>query len=518
MAVYGRIEEVSETIQSNEIENRLDRNLESHVEKEEQVAFPFFRLIIGSTIATVFSVVIPLLLDMVSPSQAQDLYIGWALHQGGQLYSSYYAGQGLLYYLLLYITQGGILFALVEWLALLGGGYFLFSATDYLTGQRDQAKQLLTIFYILVSGLGFGGGYATILALPFLFAGFSLVARYLSNPNNDKGFLRLGILLALSFFIEPLTSLLFTVVVTIGLFIFNVGHGRFIHGIYQFFTTALGFSLLFYPLGYYVIISGGFGEALGSLLYPIDSLQIFTNPQLIDHLLFYGLLTFGLGALVLVFLGLFQSKASRLYVISVPASFVFLFALVLLIFSQEPLHGSRLILILPFLLLLLMTSIRGKHSSRGDRRRRREEVPNLWKKFMRGNLYLPILVVVYLIAVPFVARFVLHPASYSEQHQVVDRIRQETSEGDQIYIWDSHVQIYKESQRLSGSMFPSPLLYTNTEENKTSLINDLKENQPKVIVVNDKVALWSEVETLLKENYQQVKTDYSEFKVYKIKQ
>lgn len=517
MSVYGRVEEVSETIQSNEIENRLDRNLESHVEKEEQVAFPFFRLIIGSAIATVFSVVLPLLLDMVSPSQTQDLYIGWALHQGGQLYSSYYAGQGLLYYLLLYITQGGILFALVEWLALLGGGYFLFSATDYLTGQRDQAKQLLIIFYILVSGLGFGGGYATILALPFLLAGFSLVARYLSNPNNDKGFLRLGILLALSFFIEPLTSLLFTAVVTIGLFVFNVGHGRFIHGIYQFFAAALGFSLIFYPVGYYVLASGGFGEALGSLLYPVDSLQIFTNPQLIDHLLFYGLLTFGLGALVLIFLGLFQSKASRLYVISVPASFVFLFGLVLLIFSQEPLHGSHLILILPFLLLLLMTSIRGKHSDRGARCRRREGVPTLWKKFMRGNLYLPILVVVYLIAIPFVARFVLHPASYSEQHQVVDRIRQETSEGDQIYIWDSHVQIYKESQRLAGSMFPSPLLYTNTEENKTSLINDLKENQPKLIVVNDKVAVWSEVETLLKENYQQVKTDYSEFKVYKIK-
>ena len=517
MAVYGRIEEVSETIQSNEIENRLDRNLESHVEKEEQVAFPFFRLIIGSTIATIFSVVLPLLLDMVSPSQAQDLYIGWALHQGGQLYSSYYAGQGLLYYLLLYITQGGILFALVEWLALLGGGYFLFSATDYLTGQRDQAKQLLIIFYILVSGLGFGGGYATILALPFLLAGFSLVARYLSNPNNDKGFLRLGLLLALSFFIEPLTSLLFTAVVTIGLFVFNVGHGRFIHGIYQFFAAALGFSLIFYPVGYYVLASGGFGEALGSLLYPVDSLQIFTNPQLIDHLLFYGLLTFGLGALVLIFLGLFQSKASRLYVISVPASFVFLFGLLLLIFSQEPLHGSHLILILPFLLLLLMTSIRGEHSGRMARRRRREEVPTLWKKFMRGNLYLPILVVVYLIAVPFVARFVLHPASYSEQYQVVDRIKQETSEGDQIYIWDSHVQIYKESQRLAGSMFSSPLLYTNTEENKTSLINDLKENQSKMILVNDKVPVWSEVETILKENYQQVKTDYSEFKVYKIK-
>lgn len=85
MSVYGRVEEVSETIQSNEIENRLDRNLDSHAEKEERVAFPFFRLIIGSTIATIFSVGLPVLLDMVSPSQTQDLYIGWALHQGGQL-------------------------------------------------------------------------------------------------------------------------------------------------------------------------------------------------------------------------------------------------------------------------------------------------------------------------------------------------------------------------------------------------------------------------------------------------
>ena len=51
--------------------------------------------------------------------------------------------------------------------------------------------------------------------------------------------------------------------------------------------------------------------------------------------------------------------------------------------------------------------------------------------------------------------------------------------------------MYKESQRLAGSMFPSPLLYTSTEENKTSLLNDLKGNQPKVIVVNDKVAVWS---------------------------
>ena len=35
MAVYGRIEEVIRTIQSNEIENRLDRKFESHVRKKK---------------------------------------------------------------------------------------------------------------------------------------------------------------------------------------------------------------------------------------------------------------------------------------------------------------------------------------------------------------------------------------------------------------------------------------------------------------------------------------------------
>ena len=61
-----------------------------------------------------------------------------------------------------------------------------------------------------------------------------------------------------------------------------------------------------------MLTSGSFGGAMGSLLYPIDSLQVFTNPQLMDNVVFYGLLTFGLGALFLVFLGLFQSKAFKI--------------------------------------------------------------------------------------------------------------------------------------------------------------------------------------------------------------
>lgn len=513
MAVYGRIEKAPETIQ----ENKVDRSSKFHFENEEQGTFPFFELIIGSTIATIFSVVLPLLLDMLSSHQAQDLYIGWALHKGGQLYSDYYVSQGFLYYLLLYITQGSIFFALIEWLALLGGGYFLYRSADYLTGESEQAKQLLRIFYLLVSGLGFGGGYASILAIPFLFAAFSLVVKYFSDSKHDKGFLGFGILLGVSFFIDSLTSFLFIVVVSVGFFIFNVKHDRFAHRVYQFFASALGFSLAFYPLGYLVLVSGGAGEALSGMLYPIDSLRISTNPQLLENTLFYGLLILGLGGFFLIFHAWSQSKVASLNAISISASFVLLFSLAMIIFSQEPLHGSRLMVCLPILLLLLMASIQEKDSERGGHVRRRQLLPSLWEKFMKGSLYLPVLVIGYLIIFPSVSRFVLYPDAYKEQHQLVDRIKQETGEKDQIYIWDYHVQMYKESQRLSSSMLPSPVLYTTTEENKSALISDLKEQKPKVIVVNENVSLWSEVDALLKENYQQVKTDYSEFKVYKIK-
>lgn len=50
---------------------------------------------------------VPLLLDLMSAQEVQDFYAGWALHQTGKIYSDYYGSQGLLYYLLTYVSQGG---------------------------------------------------------------------------------------------------------------------------------------------------------------------------------------------------------------------------------------------------------------------------------------------------------------------------------------------------------------------------------------------------------------------------
>ena len=70
---------------------------------------------------------------------------------------------------------------------------------------------------------------------------------------------------------------------------------------------------------------------------------------------------------------------------------------------------------------------------------------------------------------------------------------------------------------MSASQLLSPRLHTGIDADRTKLVNDLRDNQPKMIVVNTKTSLWTEVEQLLAENYQAVPSDYKDFKLYKLK-
>ncbi|MCY7061892.1 damage-inducible protein CinA [Streptococcus oralis] len=504
MNVYGKIDEKQE---------------ESHYqdwsvpEKREGAPIPFFSILLWSLVATAISVVIPLIFGLVSPQQTQDLYTGWALHQNGQMYTDYFGTEGLLYYVLTYLFQGSILIALVEWLALFGAGVFLFKAADTLVGQEKEAKRLVFILYLLVAGLAFGGGYALLLALPFLFYSLSIVTNYLAFPKDDKGFVRVGMSLALSFFLAPIPTALFATVLALGVIGFNLGKGHFVHGLYQFFASALGFSLLFYPLGYYTVWTGSFGDAISQTLYPVNALSLFSNAHLLENAAFYGLLAVGLGSLSLLFTGLFQSKPAKQYALSIAASLGFLVSLGILILSNEPVNGTRLAILLPFLVLLFLTRIKETASEGGSRRRRREKKAS----FIKGNFYLPLIALAYLIALPILSRYLSHPATYQERDRLASVVKQQTSSEDRVYAWDDRSDFYRASERLAPTSLVTPTLYTASDENKTKLMNDLKENQPKMILVNQKVALWSDVESWLSEKYELVQTDTSEFKLYKSK-
>ena len=504
MNVYGKIDEKQEGSHYQDW---------SAPEKREGAPIPFFSIMLWSLVATAISVVLPFIFGLVSPQQSQDLYTGWALHQNGQMYTDYFGTNGLLYYLLTYLSLGSILLALVEWLALFGAGVFLFKSADALTGQAEEAKKLVFVFYLLVAGLAFGGGYALLLALPFLFYSLSIVTNYLAYPNDDKGFVRVGMSLALAFFLAPLPTTLFAAVLALGIIGFNLGKGRFVHGLYQFFASALGFSLLFYPLGYYTVWTGSFGDAISQTLYPVNTLSLFSNSHLLENAAFYGLLAVGLGSLGLLFTGLFQSKPAKQYALSIAASLGLLVSLGILILSNEPVNGTRLVILLPFLVLLLLTGIKETASEGGSRRRRREKKDS----FIKGNFYLPLFAFAYLIALPILSRYLSHPATYQERERLASVVKQQTSSEDRVYAWDDRPNFYRASERLAPTSLVTPTLYTASDENKTKLMNDLKENQPKMIMVNQKVALWSDVESWLSEKYELVQTDTSEFKLYKSK-
>lgn len=112
MSVYGRVEEVHK-------ENRepLEYQIEQESHHRESSRLPLVKILLWSTLVTGITLGVPLLLDLMSAQEVQDFYAGWALHQTGKIYSDYYGSQGLLYYLLTYVSQGGFFFAIFEWLA-----------------------------------------------------------------------------------------------------------------------------------------------------------------------------------------------------------------------------------------------------------------------------------------------------------------------------------------------------------------------------------------------------------------
>ena len=517
MNVYGRLDDEPIPTWTGNQENSAGGEEREEFETRQSVRLPLFKILIWSTLAVLVSVVLPFVLGLTSPEQAQDFYIGWAMHQSGDIYTDYFGTSGLLYYFLQYLTKGSILFAVFNWLALVGAGFFLFRSAYNLTEQNKQSQQVLTVFYVLASALSFGGGYATILALPFLFYSLSLVTAYLAEPSLDKGFIRIGASLALAFFFAPLVTTLYAFVLFFAVTAFNIGRKNLAHGVYQFFAGGLGFSILFYPIGYYTAYKGSFGNAISQILYPLDSLNFTSNSGLLDNILFYGLLAIALGALTFALTGLFKYKPLKQSVLSITAAIAVVLVLVLEIFSTDLINGSRMVELLPFLSLLFLTRIPTEKPEGANRRRRSREETSVWGTFVKGNAYLPILALVYLFSAPLVSRYLLHAEQYQERTSIEAKVKGETQATDRIYVWDNLTSSYKASERLAASQLLSPRLHTGLGENRTKLVNDLRDNQPKMIVVNTKTSLWTEVEQLLAENYQAVQSEFKDFKLYKLK-
>lgn len=491
---------------------------EKHQWKKEKT--PYILSFLAALLISCLGVVNPFLTQLASNLQTQNLYAGWAMAQGQEVYSQIYGTSGLLYYLMDWVGSlafGQVLLLVFQALALWLAGIFLHKALLRLDLKTGLASQLVWLFYLLVLGLGFGGLYATLYVLPFIFWSLWFLVRYLQDAVKDERFILYGAFAALAFMIDPAPSLLFYFLTSLVLLVYNIASKKIARGFYQLLAGLLGFSLAFYPLGYYTVANQTFGLAISQVTYAWDSFNLLGS-HILSNLLFYGLLVVGLGFATAFGQALLSgdkeeagaSKALRFIgLLGLLISLIFVLGL--------PDQGSHQLLpLLPFAMILFALWFnKGKKQAGRHRRDRRRK--GTWTSYLSGQFFLPVFALLYLLGAPAVNHYILESGQAAERSQAARYIRQESSDRDQVYAWDKTASLYQTSQRLSASSLLTPTLYQGTAENRLKLENDLKNNQPEFILVNNQVPLTSQVEETLKQNYRESKQNYRHFKLYKHK-
>ena len=501
----------AETWQNTSERRRLEKIIEP---------LPSLQLFFWSVLVSLTSVINPLLTNLATNLQSQNLYAGWALTQGEVAYANIYGTSGLLYYLVSWLGNlflGQLLFLLFQVVALTLAGIYLFQTISQITVRSGLARQITILFYLFVLTLGFGGTYSIIFAFPFIFRSLYHLVKYLQGRVRDESFIRFGMVGALAFLIEPAFSLLFYSLTTLFLLLYNIADKRKARGFYQLLAVLLGFSLVFYPLGYYTVLNGSFGVAISQVTYVLEAFRL-NSSYLLDHLLYYGLLFLGLGfvtALMTAFAFKEEPTAARgmrfIGLLGLLISFVGVLGL--------PEKGAyQLLTTLPFALLLLALWLdTGGDRDGHERRHRKPTQTSSWNRYLGKQLFLPLLVMLYLGAYPFVNEYILSNGVSAERNLAAQHIRENSTSKDSIYAWDNTASLYQQAQRLSTISLLSPSLYTGMEENRIFLRNALNEASPKFILVNKDVKLFSDIKKKISQDYEEVDLELNHFKLYQSK-
>ena len=476
---------------------------------------PSGNLFFWSALISLCSVANPLFSSLANNLQTQNLYAGWAMTQGKLAYGDIYGTGGVLYYLLNWLGSsvlGSLLFAFVQFLALFVAGNYLFQFVYQLTRKKELAQQLLSLFYLFVLTVGFGGLYASIFVLPFTMWGLNFLARYMNGQISDNGFILFGAIAALAFLIDPFTSIIFYGLVFLVWTIFHFVRKRAARGFYQLLASLLGFSLLFYPIGYYTVWNGTFGLAISQATYLFESMGIHSG--VLENLMLYGGLFLGLGFVTALIMGVSSSAEKDEWPFRLLGSLGLLVILMLSIFS--PIQGAfQLLPAIPFAMILFATWFSRRFTE--GRHIRSKRTPSVWKNYVAGNFFLPVLAIAFLVVMPFAQRYALSGAETAEREVISGYIRDESKTDDKIYAWDNTASLYLSTSRLSASSILSPKLYVDTAENKLRLEKQLDASLPRYIAVNEKVPLLPNVKKLLSSSYKKIDVKTSRFKLYELK-
>ena len=503
--VEERAEELEEDVAVEPVRSQAKRPV--------PLALPF----VLSLLISLLHVGVPFLTRFATNQQSQDLYAGWAMTKGQVPFGDFYGTNGLLYYTINWLGSlagGHWILMLLQAIALFFAGTYLYRVVRLLVGDRGTAKNIQLLFYFLVLGIGFGGVYVTFFSLPILFASMNFILAYLIGDRKDEGFILYGAIAAVAFLIDPMTSALFYLLAFLGLTGFNIKEKRWARGFYQMLAALLGFSLVFYPIGYVTVWNQTFGYAINQVTYVFNALN-FTNGQTFSNAIYYGLLALAFG-LVSAFLMSFTKQDSS-------ARRIFRFMgwvgslVVLLVSIGLPEQGAyQLLPMLPFVLpLFALWFSRDEETDEGlERRGRKKKNKKVWAAYFTSQAFLPVIALIYLVASPVVQDQVLQPGQSSERSEIASYIQKHSKSKETIYAWDTRATLYQESDRLAASALLTPTSYLGIYENRTNVTQQIDRSEAKYIVVNNQVELTSNMKKLLKENYRLVEKKYRHFKLY----
>ena len=308
-AEASKVEENTEELEADVAVEPIRR----HSKRPVPLAIPF----VLSLLISLLHVGVPFLTRFATNQQSQNLYAGWAMTKGQVPFGDFYGTNGLLYYAINWLGSlagGHWILMILQAIALFFAGTYLYRVVRLLVSDKDTAKNVQLLFYFLVLGLGFGGTYVTLFSLPILFASMNFILAYLIGHRKDEGFILYGAIAAVAFLIDPMTSALFYLLAFLGLTAFNIKQKRWARGFYQLLAALLGFSLVFYPIGYITVLNQTFGYAINQVTYVFNALN-FSNGQTFSNAIYYGLLALAFG-LVSAFLMSFtkqNSSARRIF-------------------------------------------------------------------------------------------------------------------------------------------------------------------------------------------------------------
>ena len=457
-------------------------------------------------------VALPFINLLATNQQTQDLYAGWAISQGQVPYGHFFGVNGLLYYGLSglgSLAGGQVLLVVFQILAYFFAGTSLYRMVRSLVASEKIAGQVQLLFYLLAWVLGFGGNYAVYYALPFLFSSMNFILAYLEDEKTDESFVAYGAGACLAFMIVPWLSVIFYLLAFLGLTAYHVKQKKLAHGFYQFLSALLGFSLLFYPLGYITVWNGSFGYAIHQTLYSLRSLQ-FDAGHLFANLVYYCLLLLTLGFASAFVMSFRKVSTSGQRVIRFMSWFGLLLVVAVVVGTPEQ-GAYQFLSLLPFGLPLLALWFAGDESTY---QRRKMKNNSIWDLYFSSQAFLPILAMAYLVGYPVVNQLVLQNNLASERSTIAQYIKSHSDSKDTIYAWDQTAHLYQESGRLAASALLTPTAYLSPRENRTNLINQIKQARPKFIVVNKDLDVTSALQKVLTKNYEKVNPKGSQYTLY----